>query len=410
MHRTKLVVALVAVVALATAGGLAAADAGAAQDDTVTITLQVTNTDGQAVGNAEVTIEWDGGSTEASTRSNGRVLVDVPEGTDLQITLEHSDYVRNVPYEVDGAEAEQTVSVTMHEIATAEIEVVDAGGATVEGASVRLRRHGQNSYADRGETGSDGNWTSSEVEAGTYEVRVSNPGYYRVSQEVELAGDTGQTIEIEEGEVTVDLLVRDPTEGGPGTLAADVDVRRNDERIVTVTTSDAGNRAVTLAVNTRYTVRVTRDGYGRTTTRMTTGEERQEFAVNVTRQESISLEPGNDQVVVGENLRVEVTDEYDRPVEGATVTVDGEDAGQTDAEGVARVEITEEGDADVAATYEGMSAGPETVTGVTGSTSEAEGDGTDDDGDDGGDGTPGFGALAAVVAALLATAVIARRR
>lgn len=413
MQRTKLVAFVVAAVALAAGGGLAVADAGAAQADTVTVELQVTNTEGGPVASAGATVEWANGSTEATTRSNGRVLVDVPAGADLDVSVEHPDYVRNVPARAEDVSADQTVDITMHPPATADIEIVDADGP-VQNASVRLRRHGQDATAARGRTGSDGVWTSGEVEAGTYEVRVSRSGYYRVTREMELSGETSETIEIEEGEVTVDLLVRDPTAGGPGTLSADVDVRQDDQRIVSVTTSDAGRRAVALEVNTRYTVRVTREDYGRTTTFLTTGEEREEFAVNVTRLDTISMTAGNEQVVVGENLRVEVTDEYDRPVEGATVTVGGEAAGETDAQGVARVEIPEEGEVQVAASDDGMDAGPATVTGISASQSTDTGEQTDDSGDggsdDGGDGTPGFGALAAVVAALLAVAGLASRR
>ncbi|AGN01877.1 hypothetical protein L593_09660 [Salinarchaeum sp. Harcht-Bsk1] len=412
MTRTMLVAAAVALVVLAGVGGTAIADAGAAQDDVVTIELSVTTPQGEAIGNAEATIEWDGGSTNATTTSNGRAFADVPNGADLAITLAHEEYVKNVPHTVSGAASGQVVETTMYQPATGEIEVVDSDGP-VEDATVRFRKQGQSSFAARGDTGSSGVFASPEIEAGTYTVIVREPGYYDASQTVQLDGASNATVQIEQGEVTIDLLTQDPTPEGPGLVSADVDVTQDGDRVVSVTTNDDGHRSVVLDVNRDYDVTVSKEGYLELTTSLQTGESDAQATFNVTRVPSISLTAGNERVVVGENLRVEVTDEYDRPVEGATVFVGGEQAGQTDANGVARVEIPSEGDVEVSAEFEDRTTDPANVTGVEPSSSD-DGGASDDGGnesDDGGtgNGSPGFGLVAGLLGALAAVAALARR-
>jgi PGF-CTERM protein len=407
MQRTMLVAAVVVLV-VASGVGAAAAGAGAdaAQDDTVTIELSVTTPGGDAIGNAEATIEWDGGSTTATTFSNGNTFAEVPDGASLEITLEHDEYVKNVPHTVSSASADQVVETTMYEPATAEVAVVDSDDQPVEDATVRLRKQGQSAFGDRGDTDGEGTFTSGEVEAGTYTVFVREPGYYDAEQTVDLQGETNTTVQIEQGEVTVGLLVQDPTPEGSGTLSADVDVTLDGERVVSATTNDQGRRSVVLEVNQDYDVSVSKDGYDTRSTRLRTEESDMQATFNLTRVPAISIEAGNEQVVVGENLRVEITDEYDRPVEGATVLVGGEAAGETDADGVARVPIDTEGEVQVSAEYEDLTADAVTVTGVSGSTD----DGGDDDDGGTGDGSPGFGVVAALLGALAAVGALARRR
>jgi len=411
MHRTVLV-ALVALVALAGAGGTALADASAAQEDDVTIELSVTTPGGDPIADAEATVEWDGGSETVETRSNGRALVDVPDGAELEITLTHADYVKNGPHVVESTSANQIVETTMFEPATADVTVVDTEGAPVEGATVRLRKDGQSMIAASGNTDSEGLFASDEVETGTYDVMVRQPGYYRVTETVEVSGEVQTEIEIEEGEVTVDLNVQDPTPEGPGSVSADVDVSLDGERVVSATTSDQGRRSVVLEVNRDYDITVSKESYLELTTSLRIGESNTNATFNITRTPTISMTAGNERVVVGENLRVEVTDEYDRPVEGATVTVDGDAAGETDADGVARVEIPSEGDVEVVAEFEGMRTDAVTVVGITESAGDDGGNVSDEDEDDDGgtgDGSPGFGVVAALLGALVAIAALARR-
>lgn len=401
MQRTTLAVIVVAVVALLATGGVATADDVAAQDDTVTVELSVTTPDGDAVGGADATIEWDGGSVETTTRSNGRVLEDVPSDTPLEVTLEHDDYVQNVPYRVSGVESNDVVEMTMYPPATMDVEVRNDDGP-VENAVVRLRKHGQSRLADRGETDEDGVYSSPDIETGTYDLRVEKAGYYEEQMDVDVSDETEQTVQVERGRVTVDLRTQDPTPEGPGAVSASVSFERNGNHVKTVTTSDADTTGVTLDVNTRYDVTAEREGYSTATNRLATGEEDGEYVINVTRTPGISLEAGSDRLVVGEDLRVEVSDEYDRPVEGASVFVNDEERAETDADGVAHVAIEEEGNASVRAEWDGHESETVTVRGI----SEAEAE--DGDGE-ASDGSPGFGAAAALVAMVVGIALLVRR-
>ena len=72
----------------------------AVAQETVTLTVSVTNQSGDAVGDATLNATWDGGSTERTTAGNGKAFVDVPAGTEVEITIDHPDYVRNRPVTV----------------------------------------------------------------------------------------------------------------------------------------------------------------------------------------------------------------------------------------------------------------------------------------------------------------------
>jgi len=413
MLRTTIVAAAVLLAALVGAAGLAAAGSGAAQDsEEVTIELVVTTPEGDAIGGAEATVEAGGTSQTKTTTGNGRVYFDVAAGADGTITLSHDDYVKNVVHEFSDASSGQTVETTMYEPATGEITVVDTNGEPVEGATVRFRKNGQSAVSAKGDTDADGVFASDQVEAGTYTISVKEPGYYDTEQSVELTGTTNETIEIEAGEVTVGLVTSDPTPEGPGQVSANVAITLDGETEKSTTTRTDEIRSVILDVNRNYDVEITKENYSTVSTSLNTGESDEQVTFNVTREPSISLSLGNERVVVGETLRVEVTDEYDRPVEGASVSVAGESSGETDAQGVANVEIPSEGDLDVSAEYDGLSAESKTVTGIAGSSGDGSGNETGNDSDDGGtgDGSPGFGVVAALLGALAAVGILSRRR
>ena len=400
MQRTTLAVFVVAVVALVAAGGLATADAGAAQDEMVTVELSVTTPDDEPIGGADVVIEWDDGSVETTTRSNGRVLEDVPTGADLDVTLEHDEYVQNVPYQVSDVEANQLIETTMYPPATIDVEVLTEDAA-VDGAAVRLRKHGQSRAADEGETGEDGIYSSAAIEEGTYDVRVSKAGYYDERDSVDVEDATEHTIQIERGRLSIDLVTQDPTPEGPGQVSASVAFERDGSHVKTVTTSDADTTSVGLDVNTRYELSAERDDYRTSSSVLRTGEEDDEYVLNMTRTRGISMQLDSQAIVVGENLRVEVVDEYERPVEDATVFVDDEERATTDQRGVARVPIERGGDATVHAEYDGLETERQDIRGI------AEGEDASDLDDDG---MPGFGVLPALLAGLLATALLLKER
>ncbi|GAB3687689.1 hypothetical protein GCM10028857_21050 [Salinarchaeum chitinilyticum] len=395
------------------AAGLATASSATVQDsEEVTIELVVTTPGGDPIGSAEATVEVNGNAETKTTTSNGRVYFDVPAGADGTVSLNHSEYVQNLAHEFDDAASGQTVETTMFEPATGEITVVDTEGEPVEGATVRFRKQGNSVVVDRGDTAADGTFTSEQIEEGTYSVSVKEPGYYDVEQEIDVTGQTNETIEIEAGEVTIDLVTSDPTPEGPGQVSANVAITLDGDEELTTTTREDEPRSVILEVNQNYDVTISKANYSDLTTSLATGESDDSFTFNITREPSISLSLSNERVVVGETLRVEVTDEYDRPVEGASVSIAGETAGETDAQGVANVEIPSAGELEVGAEYDGLSAESATVTGISGSSGDGNGSSDANDSDDGGtgDGSPGFGVVAALVGVLAAVAVLARRR
>ncbi|MFB6360599.1 MAG: PGF-CTERM sorting domain-containing protein, partial [Halobacteriales archaeon] len=132
-HRVAL---LTVVLILGSAGGPAV---GLASAD-VTLTVTVKTAAGAPVSDAELTASWDGGSTTATTASNGKAFVDVPEGANVTIEVDHPNYVRNSPYTLTNA-SEQDVTVTVWEKASATVTVADSEGS-VEGVRVVFRKAG----------------------------------------------------------------------------------------------------------------------------------------------------------------------------------------------------------------------------------------------------------------------------
>jgi hypothetical protein len=163
MNRTRAILcALIVVLSVAVVGP------AAAQEDLVTITVSVETSGGDSVRGATVTATWDGGSTSATTLSNGQALMDVPEGAEVELSVTHDDYVRNFPLPLEDASAEE-VSMTVYEKASARVVVEDSQGP-VEDATVTLRKNRRDVFEEP--TGGAGVVTSGTIEAGTYSVVV----------------------------------------------------------------------------------------------------------------------------------------------------------------------------------------------------------------------------------------------
>ena len=122
-------------------GGAAVVPAAvSAQQDQVTVTATVVDQDDRSVGGGvDVQATWDGGSRNATTASNGQVLLDVPRGADVSIQINDDRYIRNIPYDIESART-QSVEVPVAESATAEITVSNTDGEPVENARVLLYR------------------------------------------------------------------------------------------------------------------------------------------------------------------------------------------------------------------------------------------------------------------------------
>ncbi|MFB6069452.1 MAG: hypothetical protein ABEJ76_00400 [Halanaeroarchaeum sp.] len=333
-----------------------AASGIAAAQPTVTLTVSVTTPAGESVDAATLTATWDNGSTTAETASNGKAFVDVPEGADVSIAVDHPDYVRNAPYQVADA-SERDVSITVYEAARATIAVEDAEGP-VDGASVTMAKGGT-TVLDAETT--DGTVKTGTIEAGEYDVRVAKPGYYTKTLDVTVENDTTRTIAIERGSVSLVVNVTDdyfdPPRGVAGATAEVGDVG-------TIKTQSNGVQRISVPVNTRLNVSVTKDGYQTVTRSVDVDESDVTLAVDLARTPALEVDLMSDRVVVGERVLVRVTDEYGDPVPNATVRMNGSAVATTGPEGTATVTVESAGDHAVTVTTDSLTSPAVTVTGV----------------------------------------------
>ena len=89
MLRVTPVLSVVLVLSLvAAAGGVVAQSS-----ETVTVTIAVRDQADNPISDAELDVEWDGGSTTATTAGNGKAFVDVPADARVTISVTHPRYV-----------------------------------------------------------------------------------------------------------------------------------------------------------------------------------------------------------------------------------------------------------------------------------------------------------------------------
>jgi PGF-CTERM protein len=404
MNRTVLFV--VVAVCLAPLAGV-----GAAQStDEVTVTVHVVDDEGNDVGGASVTASWDGGERTGETASNGQVFIDVPSGANVSITAEHDDFVQNNPTEMGTLTDHTKVTVEMFPPTDGEVTVTE-NDDPVESAAVSLTKRGDDRAVTEGETDADGVFAVESVETGVYEITVEKPGYYDTTASVDLADTNATTVGIESGTSEVTFTVTDRYLEEP--LEADVTVLTDGKRDATISTNEKGKRSIDLRVNTAYTVVIAAEGYGESERQLTVGETDMSRSYGVKRAPTLSLEPSNERVLVGETVRVDVTDEYGDPVEGATITVDGSSVGTTDGDGSATVPIETAGSLEFTAETGDTTSSAVTVEGVDPNADgdgDAENDSTSPE-ESSGDGIPGFGAPVGVIAiAALVCGLLVRHR
>ena len=423
----RLVVVIVGVMLLVTpVAGLAGAqsdESSATNATDVTLRVTVVNAQGSSLGNAEVTVSYGDQEQTRETVSNGEVLFDVPDDSTVEITAEHPMLVKNGAQTVD-VDGNTDVTVTMFQAATTTVTVQDTNGNPVSDANVWLRKDGASRTAARGTAGVDGTFSTPEIESGEYVLRVSKPGYYDARQSVTLSGDSEQTVEVEQGRVSVDFSVVDPNiDSGEPIRDARISVADADSTVGTFSTDSSGSRGVTLDVNTDYTVTVEKDGYESITETLRIGESDESPTFEIARTPELIVEPANTQVVVGQNVRVTVTDEYGERVSGADVRLNGSGVATTDENGEAMVTIESAGDVEIAAVngtvrsagtvVQGVEAGSDPGTTANGGTATdgttMDSPATDPPATENEGGSPGFGVGAALVA-LVAVALVARGR
>ena len=76
-----------------------------------------------------------------------------------------------------------------------------------------------------------------------------------------------------------------------------------------------------------------KENYETVTEQVRIRESNAEIRLNVSRSPVVTLSADNDRIVAGETVGLSVRDEYGDPIEGATVRLDGDPVGETDAEG-----------------------------------------------------------------------------
>ena len=397
----------------ATAAPTGDAATNAASADLVTLEVAVSDDDGNPVGNARVKVTYDEGENQTTTFSNGRAFVDVPRNASPKVRVTHDEYVQNFPVRVGEVDESETVTVTMYPRSTALIDVSDDSGA-VEGAKVSLTKDGDRRTVDSGRTDADGTFESDAIEAGQYTATIQREGYLERTIEFDADGTALQSVTVERARSNADFLVQDTFFDDPRPVGdARISVRNDGEEVATARTdSRNGEAAVRLGVNTDYTVVVDHPDYESVERDLSVGEQDAvTVTYNVTRTPNLSVAAGQERVVVGETVRVEVTDEYNQTVEGVTVLRDGESVGQTDANGVLNVPIAAAGEFEITAETGDLSSVPVTVRGVDEGGNDATTAGsndTDTQKESDGGALPGFTAGAAAVA--LAGALVALRR
>ena len=380
---------------------------GATTTDTVTLTVTVVDQSGNPLSDAELSATWDGGEpVNRTTAGNGKAFLDVEEGADVTIRVDHPHYVRNQPYVVENA-SEESVTIEVAREGQATVTVED-GGEAVDNAIVRMFHDGQPVVNAR--TASDGTVTTGDIEYGNYTLITFKEGYARNRTTLTVDGGVSRRMDIDQESVLVTFTVEDDHFDPPEAVRdANVTVPGTAD----VTTQGTGSVTVSVPVNDNYEVTVTKPGYESVTEQLQVRESDTALNATIQRTPAIDVRTDNSRVVVGEAVRVTVVDEYDNPVPGASVSVNGSDAGETDEEGVLSVPVESSGNATISAeadgredsvTIQGIQPGGEdtptetaTATATDNPTETSTGVG------------PGFGVAGALVALLLG-AIATRRR
>ncbi|PSP79469.1 hypothetical protein BRC81_04425 [Halobacteriales archaeon QS_1_68_20] len=348
------ILVVVAITVLAVSAPTAVANERADSQSEVTLTVQVTDPLNNEIDSATVTAEWDGGSTSGETASNGMVLLDVPEGTQVELSVDHHAYVRNSPLVIEEAEG-QEINLTVYRKAEGKVNVIE-NGEPLKNARVLFYQDGE--LVTQGRTDADGSFSSGTIERGEYHVIAVKEGYFENRTDVEVVDTKEVTLALEQGDVQLQVSVTDD-HFTPAEPVKDAEVEI--ETVGTVLTRTNGKQTVVVPVNSEIEITATKDGYETTTKTVSVGEQDKTVDVTITKEDNLNITSSNQRAVSGENVRLEVTDEYGDAVEGATILVDGEESGTTNADGVARVTLDAEGTVTITAEHEGVTSEDVTV-------------------------------------------------
>jgi hypothetical protein len=398
---------VVSFVALVIVVSVLAPTTAAAQGDTVTMTVSVQDQRGNNISGATVTASWDGESTDGRTAGNGKVFLDVPQGSQVQLTVEHPGYVRNQPVVVANA-TEEEYTLPVFRKGSLRLTLEDSSGPLAQ-ARVIVRK-GDFAVVDR-TSNAQGVVDTGPIEYGNYTVTVMKPGYPRTRETFTVDGNVEGTMRVDSASVPVEFVLRDDHFDPPRPVP-DATVVLNDDEARATTLSN-GRVEASVPVNTEVTYVIRKEGYRERSGTFRVGEEPRTVNLTVQRIPALSIERSNERVVVGESVTVTVRNQYDEPVAGVTVSLDGESVGQTDSNGVLRVPVESAGEHTISVRRD-QAAAQTTVEGVAGATATPTPTTTTpapeqpEEEEPVGISTPGFGPAAAALA-LVALALLARR-
>mgnify|MGYP000126756420 CR=1 FL=1 len=387
---------------------------GNATADTVAVEVTVLTQNGNSVGGATLNATWDGGSTTSTTASNGRTYLDVPDDKRVEIDVQSNSYVRNEPYVIEnpGDVSADGVEIEVYADALATITVENTQGNAVPNAQVNLSKNG---YAViDGETDQNGQIESDYIEVGTdtpYELTVSKRGYLRNTTTLEVQGHVRPTVTLQRGQVQASITVVDRY-FDPAQPIENVTVQVGS--ITTSQTLSNGAQTFQVPVNSQPTVTLSKPGYRSSEATLFVEESSITETFQISRAPDLTVNTSAARVVVGENVEISVTDEYNDRVANATVTLGEEEVGTTNAQGRLTIPIESPGEQTITVSAKGVSESV-TVTGfdpdATDTPSPTTETSTTPDSDDTGSAFgPGFGPLLALVGLLALAALAGRRR
>jgi PGF-CTERM protein len=310
--------------------------ATAATQEQVTLDVKVVNEAGDPVSGATVNAAWDGGTRNATTAANGRAFIDVPQGEDIELTIQDDTYVRNFPKVVTNAET-QDVTIEVAEKGSATLTFTEEGDTAVRNATVFIRS-GQRVVVS-GKTNANGRFSSGTIEQGDYTLIFRKDGYYRNETSLSVPGGVIRSYEMRQGSVNLEFRVSDDHFDDPRPIS---DAAVTLEGTGTQRTTN-GRVTFTVPVNTQQEVDITKEGYQTVERTVTVGESSQTVRVTTQRTPELNLTADSARVLVGNRVGVSVLNAYDEPVNGATISLDGETLGQTGGDGEFRFRVERTG-------------------------------------------------------------------
>lgn len=358
-------VALLVFAPVAGVVGVGLVGATTTQEATVTLTAAVETPGGDPVGGATLTASWDGGSATATTASNGRAFLDVPEGATVEIGIDHPDYVRNSPVVVEDAD-EQTVDIDVRQRGGLTVSVEDTRGDAVDDAQVILRQSG--AIVVNGRTNANGGFSTGVIEQREYGLTVVKEGFFRVQRTITVGDASRATVALDRGSVTLSFEVLDPRFDPPEPVG---DAQLSLETAGTFRTLQNGEATAQVPVNSDLELTVTKDGYGSDSRTVSVGESAMTVQINLSRTPEVNVTAVNERVLVGERNVVTVVDAYGDPIPDATVLLDGEQVGMTGGDGTITVRLEEVGNHTVVAEADDLTSQPLTIVVVRAQTATA---------------------------------------